>query len=97
MLQIVGLSTVEEAVERASLEADTVDAVIVLDESSGEGMGYTLRVNHTELPSTRGRLNNLDVRPDDQYMKYWLFANLQLHLDRWAVMAQMGQNLAAKL
>jgi hypothetical protein len=83
-VQIVGYSTAEEAVDRAKREADTVDAVISLEnlETGPGGVGYTLRVNHTQVPTTRARLNVLDVRPDEQYKKYWLFSNLQLHLDR---------------
>lgn len=81
----MGYSTAEEAVHRAESEADTVDAVIVLDDlglGSG-GLGYTLRVNHTEVPTTRSRLNALDLQPGQQYKKYWLFANIQHHLDRY--------------
>lgn len=83
-VQIVGYSTADEAVERATREADTVDAVVGLEDLEGGpgGVGYTLRVNHTQVPTTRSRLNVLDVQPDVQYKKYWLFSNLQLHLDR---------------
>ena len=76
----------EEALDRVSREADTVDAVIGLKNlgsSQGfSGTGYVLRVNHTEVPSTKGRLNQLDVLPDNKYMKYWMFGNIQFHLDR---------------
>lgn len=82
--QIVGYSTAEEAVDRAETQADTVDAVIILDGlgSGGRGVEYTLRVNHTEVPTTKSKLNVLDLQPDQQYKKYWLFANIQHHLDR---------------
>ena len=58
--------------------------MIILDElgrGSG-GLGYTIRVNHTQVPTTRSRLNVLDLQPDREYRKYWLFANIQHHLDR---------------
>lgn len=83
--QIIGFETVEEALDRASSRADTVDAVLALEGLENPGftdVGYTVRVNHTTLPSTRGKLDTLSVQPDPQYKEYWLFANLQFHLDR---------------
>ena len=81
----MGYRTAEEANDRAHSQADTVDAVVILDSLGvGEGgLGYTLRVNHTEVPTTRSRLNILDLQPDRQYKKYWLFSNIQHHLDRY--------------
>ena len=81
--QILGFGSAKEAVDSASQNPDTIDAVIRFDaQKQGVIRGYTLRVNHTEVPSTRARLNLLDVKPSGRYKNYWLFANLQLHLDR---------------
>ena len=46
------------------------------------GWGYRIRGNHTLQPDTRGLFNVFDVQPDQSYRGYWLFANLQLNLDR---------------
>ena len=80
----MGYETIAEAEQRAREEADTVDAIIAFEHLGigGGSLGYTLRVNHTEVPTTRGRLSILDLQPDTQYKKYWMFANLQHHLDR---------------
>ena len=53
--------------------------------AAGEGSawGYTIRGNHTYLPDSRQLFNVFDVQPDPGYRSYWLFANLQLNLDRW--------------
>ena len=82
--QFLSFQSEKEAVEAASQNPDTVDAVIAFDTGQdGTIKGYTLRVNHTEVPSTRARLNLLDVKPSGRYKDYWLFANMQLHLDRY--------------
>lgn len=83
-VQVVGYRTQAEAEQRARDQADTVDAIVSfknLGLGSG-GLGYTLRVNHTEVPSTRSRFNTIDLQPDVQYKKYWMYANVQHHLDR---------------
>ena len=49
----------------------------------GSAWGYTIRGNHTYLPDSRQLFNVFDVQPDPGYRSYWLFANLQLNLDRW--------------
>ena len=49
----------------------------------GGAWSYTIRGNHTYLPDTRQLFNVFDVQPDPSYRSYWLFANLQLNLDRW--------------
>ena len=53
--------------------------------AAGEGSAwsYTIRGNHTYLPDSRQLFNVFDVQPDPSYRSYWLFANLQLSLDRW--------------
>ena len=50
--------------------------------SLGPGWSYSIRGNHTLLPDTRMLFNVFDVQPDQSYRDYWLFANLQLSLDR---------------
>jgi ATP-binding cassette subfamily A (ABC1) protein 1/ATP-binding cassette subfamily A (ABC1) protein 3 len=59
-----------------------VDAVITLDSLDSDTPHYTLRGNHTDLPSTRLLYNEFDLLPDPQYKLYWLFTNLQQALDR---------------
>ena len=51
----------------------------------GAGVSYSIRGNHTDLPSTRLAYNEFDLLPDPQYRMYWLFANLQQTLDRCAM------------
>ncbi|KAL4853959.1 ATP-binding cassette sub-family A member 3 [Chlorella vulgaris] len=48
--------------------------------------GYTLRMNHSEVPPTRMRLNQFDLLPGNQYKQYWFFSNLQ-NLVEQAVLA----------
>ena len=73
----------QEALERASSQPESVDAVVVFGSGGeGGGMEYTIRGNHTDLPSTRLAYNEFDLLPDPQYRLYWLFANLQQTLDR---------------
>ena len=47
-------------------------------------IAYTIRMNHTYLPSNRQLLNTFDILPDTAYKAYWFFVNLQLSLDRCA-------------
>lgn len=69
--------------QRAAVEAETVDALVTFNtgESSSD-VSYTIRGNHTDLPSTRLAYNEFDLLPDPQYRLYWLFANIQQALDR---------------
>ena len=55
--------------------------------NSSGSMAYTIRMNHTYLPSNRQLLNTFDILPDAAYKQYWLFVNLQLSLDRHALLA----------
>ena len=50
--------------------------------AAGDAWSYAIRGNHTFLPDTRQLFNVFDVQPDPSYRDYWLFANLQLNLDR---------------
>ena len=72
----------EEALERASSQPESVDAIIAFGSDGGESLQYTIRGNHTDLPSTRLAFNEFDLLPDPQFRLYWLFANLQQTLDR---------------
>ena len=75
----------EEALDRAAAEPETLDAIITFDTGANDGdVSYTIRGNHTELPSTRLTYNEFDLLPDPQYRMYWLFANIQQALDRSA-------------
>ena len=71
--------------KRAADEPETVDAIITFDNGVNDGdVSYTIRGNHTDLPSTRLTYNEFDLLPDPQYRLYWLFANIQQALDRCA-------------
>ena len=72
----------EEAVDWASERPLSVDAIITFDNMGTDQPQYTIRGNHTDLPSTRLLYNEFDLLPDPQYKLYWLFANLQQSLDR---------------
>ena len=72
----------EEAIQEASEHPLSVDAVIAFDSMNTDMPHYTIRGNHTDLPSTRLLYNEFDLLPDPQYKLYWLFANLQQTLDR---------------
>jgi hypothetical protein len=76
----------EDALAAAAAAPNTVDAVVAFEEAGGGAPGarYTIRANHTGLPSTRVVYNAFDILPDSQYRDYWFFANLQLALDRRA-------------
>jgi hypothetical protein len=61
-------------------------AVVFHDERA---LSYTLRMNHSSLPSTRHLFSDVDVgtlrlsqEPDTDWKRYYLFANLQLAIDR---------------
>ena len=75
-----------DALAAAAAAPNTVDAVVVFEDggAAGPGARYTIRANHTGLPSTRVVYNAFDILPDSQYRDYWFFANLQLALDRRA-------------
>ena len=75
-----------DALVAAAGAPNTVDAVVVFEDggAAAPGARYTIRANHTGLPSTRVVYNAFDILPDSQYRDYWFFANLQLALDRCA-------------
>jgi hypothetical protein len=72
----------EEAIQEASEHPLSVDAVIAFDSMNTDTPHYTIRGNHTDLPSTRLLYNEFDLLSDPHYKLYWLFANLQQTIDR---------------
>ena len=80
--QTDALALQEGAVEWASEHPLSVDAILTLDNTGTDQPQYTIRGNHTDLPSSRLLYNEFDLLPDPQYKLYWLFANLQQSLDR---------------
>ena len=85
-----GFASEADAVDHASRNPHTVDAALIFDDtdfSSGlPDYAYTIRMNHTHMPSSRQLLNVFDVLPDTQYRRYWFFSNLQQLTDQ-AIMA----------
>ena len=64
-------------------QPSTIDFLIVFNElESTDGLQYTLRGNHTDLPSTNVQYNPLPLGPDSAYKDYWFLTNLQQLLDR---------------
>ncbi len=72
----------EEAVEVASDRPLSVDAVLLFGDMDTDMPRYTIRGNHTDLPTTKLVYNEFDLLPDPQYKLYWLFTNIQQALDR---------------
>eukprot|EP00884_Botryococcus_braunii_P008389 jgi/Botrbrau1/17551/Bobra.0739s0002.1 len=62
--------------------ADHLDGLIVVDEVGPSSVRYTVRVNHSQVVSTRQLSNPWDLLPDSSYKGQWFFTNLQLLLDR---------------
>lgn len=74
-----GFASEASAVAYASEHPREVDAALVFDDAdfSGPDFAYTIRMNHTHMPSSRQLLNVFDILPDTQYKRYWFFTNLQ--------------------
>ena len=72
----------EEAIEVASEHPLSVDAVLLFQDMDTDTPKYTIRGNHTDLPTTKLLYNEFDLLPDPQYKLYWLFTNIQQTLDR---------------
>ena len=85
-----GFASEADAVQYASHNPRTVDAALSFDDtdfsSALPNYAYTIRMNHTHMPSSRQLLNVFDVLPDTQYRRYWFFSNLQQLTDQ-AIMA----------
>lgn len=60
----------------------SVDAVLLFEGVDTDTPQYTIRGNHTDLPTTKLVYNEFDLLPDPQYKLYWLFTNIQQTLDR---------------
>lgn len=84
-----GFASEDAAVEYASQHPRTVDAAVIFDTASDEtsNFAYTIRMNHTHMPSSRLILNPFDIIPDDHYKRYWFFSNLQQLVDQ-AILAR---------
>ena len=85
-----GFASEADAVEYASRNPRAVDAALIFDDtdftSAEPDYTYTIRMNHTHMPSSRQLLNVFDILPDPQYRRYWFFSNLQQLTDQ-AIMA----------
>ena len=90
-----GFASEAEAVEYASQHPRAVDAALVFDDtdfsSASPDFAYTIRMNHTHMPSSRQLLNVFDVLPDPQYRRYWFFSNLQQLTDQAILAAATAQ------
>lgn len=81
-----GFASEAEAVDYASQNPHAVDAALIFDDtdfsSAAKDFAYTIRMNHTHMPSSRQLLNVFDILPDPQYRRYWFFSNLQQLTDQ---------------
>ena len=55
----------------------TADAVLVFDRLEPANVSYSIRMNHTSVPSGRLLLDYFSPAPDPEYQMYWFFANVQ--------------------
>lgn len=79
-----GFASEADAVDYASQHPRAVDAVLTFEDAdlSATDFAYTIRMNHTHMPSSRQLLNVFDILPDAQYRRYWFFTNLQQLVDQ---------------
>lgn len=83
-----GFASEADAVDYASRHPHAVDAALIFDDtdfssaSATHDYAYTIRMNHTHMPSSRQLLNVFDILPDPQYRRYWFFSNLQQLTDQ---------------
>ncbi len=79
-----GFASEADAVDYASDHPRAVDAVLTFEDAdlSATDFAYTIRMNHTHMPSSRQLLNVFDILPDAQYRRYWFFTNLQQLVDQ---------------
>ena len=89
-----GFASEDEAVAYASDHPRRVDAALIFGstDSVTPTFGYTIRMNHTHMPSSRQLLNVFDVLPDDQFRRYYFFANLQQLVDQAIIGAATNSN-----
>ena len=55
----------------------TADAVLVFHRLELANVSYSIRMNHTSVPSGRLLLDYFSPAPDLEYQLYWFFANVQ--------------------
>lgn len=86
---LLGFASEHDAVAYATQHPRRVDAAVIFDTASfdSSSFAYTVRMNHTHMPSSRMILNPFDILPDDHYKRYWFFANLQQLIDQ-AILAR---------
>lgn len=92
---LLGFASDHDAVAYATQHPRRVDAAVIFDSASFEtqNYAYTLRMNHTHMPSSRIILNPFDILPDDHYKRYWFFSNLQQLIDQ-AIIARASGDAA---
>ena len=83
---LTGFATEADVVDYASMHPHASDAALIFDDtdfsSASPDFAYTIRMNHTHMPSSRQLLNVFDILPDTQYRRYWFFSNLQQLTDQ---------------
>ena len=90
-----GFASEHDAVAYATQHPRRVDAAVIFDTASfnTSSYAYTIRMNHTHMPSSRMILNPFDILPDDHYKRYWFFANVQQLIDQ-AILATASGDAA---
>ena len=58
-------------------EPCTADAVLIFDRLEPANVSFSIRMNHTSVPSGRLLLDYFSPAPDPEYQMYWFFANVQ--------------------
>ncbi len=53
----------EAALQLAAAQPDSVDALVVFDPSGADVLRYSLRLNHTDVPSPSNLIDLFDVSP----------------------------------
>lgn len=85
-INLKGFASEADTVDYASRHPHAVDAAVIFDDtdftSASRDYAYTIRMNHTHMPSSRQLLNVFDILPDPQYRRYWFFSNLQQLTDQ---------------
>ena len=51
--------------------------MLVFDRLELANVSYSIRMNHTSVPSGRLLLDYFSPAPDPEYQMYWFFANVQ--------------------
>lgn len=86
---VIVMGSEPEALNFVASQPLAVDAVVVFDPQ--DVLKYAIRMNHSDVPTTRFITDFFDVHPGPMavdgnglwlYRKYWFFVNLQLNIDR---------------